>query len=327
MKNYHLYVASCENADCGGGIYHFALEDGEFSLRGVSPCDMPMYMDVEGSTLHTLLMHPFSGSPDSALTDFAIGRDGSLSPSGQLTDTMGVEACHLCHIGGTQYVANYMSGSIFALSPDGSKLLCQHHGSGHNALRQDAAHLHFVHPSPDGKFLLAVDLGSDTIYTCNSSLSTLSEAHVPSGHGCRHLAWNSHGSTVFCANELASTVTVFRYFSGRLHLVETVDSLKHPNPENTSAAIRTDGSLVYVSQRGEDAISVLEWKVDSLSLSDVYPCGGKSPRDFILLEDLLLSANQLSGGVSALRRQGNRLLPTGIRLDVPSPLCIVAVEM
>ena len=95
--------------------------------------------------------------------------------------------------------------------------------------------------------------------------------------------------------------------------------------KNTAAAIRVYRGLVYVSQRGRDAVSVLRPEGKSLRLKGVYPCGGSSPRDFFAAEDQLIGANENSDSVSFLRIRGESLEDTGERLFVAKPLCAAAV--
>ena len=156
-------------------------------------------------------------------------------------------------------------------------------------------------------------------------LKAVSSAKVPEGHGCRHLVCAGDGRTVYCANELASTVSVFDYHDGTLTLTDTVETLEAPDPKNTAAAIRVHRGLVYVSQRGQDAVSVLRPEGRSLCLTGVYSCGGASPRDLIAAGDHLIVANENSDCVSFLRIRGEALEDTGERLFMAKPLCAAVV--
>ena len=77
------------------------------------------------------------------------------------------------------FVANYGSGSVAALpiNDDGSlgepSSVVQHEGSSVNPDRQEGPHAHMIQPSPDGRFVLATDLGTDEVITY--SLDTSSE--------------------------------------------------------------------------------------------------------------------------------------------------------
>lgn len=189
--------------------------------------------------------------------------------------------------------------------------------------RQEAPHTHFISPAPDGACLLSTDLGLDAIYRYDRELRVLGVVRVPSGQGPRHLACSPDGRTVFCCNELGSTVTVLRYTGGELTVSQTVSVLDHEAP-STAAAIRVRGEYVYVSNRGDDSISCLRWDGERLALCSVTPCAGRSPRDFLIVEDYLFCANEASGNVTVFRVDGPRIADAGIRLEMETPLCVVA---
>ncbi|MBQ7184697.1 MAG: beta-propeller fold lactonase family protein [Clostridia bacterium] len=319
MNTLHLYIASCvEN----GGIFHYVRRrGGAWAFSDRVACDRPMYFDVDGDVMHVLLRAPFPGSGESGLADCPILPDHSLGSVGPVQSTRGAVACHLCHLDGRIYVTNYISGSVFS----STGALDTHRGRGEHPVRQEAPHTHFISPTPDGQYLMSTDLGLDTVWVYDRDLKIVSFAKVPAGHGCRHLACAGDGRTVYCANELASTVSVFDYHDGTLTLTDTVETLEAPDQTNTAAAIRVYRGLVYVSQRGRDAVSVLRPEGKSLRLKGVYPCGGSSPRDFFAAEDQLIGANENSDSVSFLRIRGESLEDTGERLFVAKPLCAAAV--
>ena len=320
----HFYFAACAPASAGGGVYHYVREGDSLIFRDRLPCDRPMYLDLADDDMQILLRAPFEAesSPranDSGLIACAVRADGSLSEPGDMICTRGAEACHLSRFQGQTYVTNYLSGSVF--STGGA--LDIHHGKGPNAERQDGAHTHFIAPGPDGNDLLSADLGLDAVYCYDTALNVLSVAHVPEGAGARHLA--AIGHTVFCANELGNSVTVFDYKAHRLTRGETVPVLNRP-VDSTVAAIRTRGKWVYVSNRGDDSVSCLRWQDGRLRLKNVVPTGGCSPRDFLIADDWMLATNEKSDTVTVLRGQAGQWTATGLSLDLPHPLCVTAQE-
>ncbi len=318
----HFYFAACAPVSAGGGVYHYVREGDALTYREKLPCDRPMYLDLTADSMQILLRAPFEAEASerksfSGLVTCAVNADGSLSEPGEITCTQGVVACHLSRFQGQTYAVNYLSGSVF--STGGA--LDAHHGKGPNAKRQESAHTHFVAPGPDGNDLLCVDLGLDAVYCYDAALNVLSVAHVPAGEGARHLA--AIGHTVFCANELGSSVTVFTYEDHHLTAGETVPILNHP-AISTAAAIRTVGEWVYVSNRGDDSVSCLRWREGRLRLQSVVPVGGRSPRDFLIVDDWLLATNEISNTVTVLKGQADQWAATGISLAMPGPLCVVA---
>lgn len=312
-----IYIASCIP---DGGIRHYIRDGEKYIYRDTRQCDRPMYMDLDGDRMHVLLRAPYPESDHSGAVTYMTASDGSLSDCGEMIDTQGVVACHLCHAFGKIYFANYLSGSV--ASSDGE--ISVHKGFGQHPKRQEAPHTHFVSPDCDGKYLLVADLGLDTVFTYDEKLNIVSKVRTPDGHGARHLAYSEDGRNVFCVNELKSTVSVFRYYNGTLTLLDTVSALSVPDYDSYAAAIRVHGELVYTSHRGADVISVMSWRDEKLRLLGNYPCGGKAPRDFLIVEDHILCANMESDNVTVLRIKGERLELTDIVLRMPSPLCIAA---
>ncbi len=319
MKSVHLYVAGCTE---NGGIHHFLFKNGDLEWKDTAGCDRPMYMDIEDHTVHVLLRQPFLRSANSGLLDFTIRQNGSLSPEPFIRDTGGVVACHLCHMDHSVYITNYLSGSICSTGG----CLCRHGGRGSDPLRQEVTHPHCILPDPDSRFLVSADLGLDRIYCYDRLLNEVSSVRMPAGHGPRHLCFSEDGEYLFCANELASTVSVLRYRDGDPELLDTVSALKKPDPKNAPAAIRVKGNMVFVSQRGQDAISVLRWNGRHLELAGVFPCGGRGPRDFIITDGYLICANEMSNSISVLKPDRDTLRDTGIRYTLLRPLCVAAIE-
>lgn len=322
---YHLYFAAC---DPQGGIYHYTMENGNISFAEKTSCSQPTYLDVKGNSMQVLLRTPFEQDTcaerreNSGLVEYTADAQGKLSGSGEILDTKGSVACHLCRYAGKTFVANYISGSVFA--SDG--LLREHTGCGIHPTRQEAPHVHFVQPSPDRKCLFAVDLGTDSIYSYDENLNLLSTAYVPSGSGARHLAYSEDGKIVFCANELDSSVSVFSYENAQLTLLQTVSALKAPVQGNTAAAIRVQGQYVYVSNRGADAISCLKWDGTQLTLCSVTPCGGSSPRDFLIVDHKMFVTNEKTNNVTIFRVNGTELEKEELELEMPRPLCVVEMK-
>ncbi len=319
MTEKHIYFTSSEK---DGGIMHYKLVGDELRFVEKTACDSPMYLNVVGDKMQAVLRAPFADNNESGLITYKIGEEGQLEQMGEIVPTKGVVGCHLCRFAEQTYVANYLSGDVFCTSGK----VVTHEGKGPHPTRQEAPHTHFVSPSPDGKYLLAVDLGLDAVYVYDKDLNAVSIAHVPAGHGARHLAYSEDGKYIFCANELASTVTVFAYSDGKLEAMDTVEALFEAVPDNTAAAIRVKGEYVYVSHRGDDSIACLKWQNESLKLCSVTKCGGAGPRDFILVDDLILCTNERSNTVSVLRVSGEKMEDTGKRLSMGSPICAVCVE-
>lgn len=317
-KQFHIYIASCTP---DGGIYHYLCQDGKLQFREKTDADRPMYLTVAENMLYAVLRQPFTDSESSGVCWWEIGKDGALTKPSEVFSTGGRCGCHLTVEQGKIYVANYLSGSV-AMLPEGK--LVEHDGKGPNPARQEAAHTHFVGMTPDHRYLLAVDLGTDTIYVYNPELTLLDRILMPAGHGCRHLAWSEDGKYAFCVNELSSTVSTLRYEQGKLTLLGTVSALsENYMKENTAAAIRVESNRVFVSNRGCDNIAIFTHQDGVLSRPVFVDAEGVSPRDFYVHGDLLLCANEASDCVSIFTCKDGQLQSKNLHLQIPKPLCIV----
>ena len=309
MNDFNFYIASCVR---DGGVYKYHFSDGKAELTEKIPLDMPMYIAKEGDILHVILNDPYADNRQSGYVKIENGTPGDIIP------THGLVACHLCADDGQIYCVNYMSGNVVKL-PDTDDM---HTGNSIHPTRQTEPHTHYVCLSPEGKYILAVDLGTDTIYTYTKELELVSTATVPSGSGCRHLEYRN--GYYYCANELTSDVSVFAYDDGRLTLLDTYPGLPSDFKEkNTMAAIRTDGDYLYVSNRGHNSIVSYKINGSKLELIDFFPCGGNSPRDFNIYGNILICTNEKSNNVTFFEIKDGRLYPLEEELQIPAPLCVI----
>lgn len=315
----NIYIASCVK---GGGIYHYTLsENNVLDFCEKTTLDEPMYMIIRNEKMYILLRQPAEKTNFSGELSIDIDGTGKLFAPSRIISTKGVVACHLEVSDDNIYAVNYVSGSVIKL-PD---TLVTHSGHGLHKVRQAAPHTHFVHASPDGKYILVTDLGLDKIFVYDKDLKLVSEVSVPSGHGPRHLAFSSDGKIVYCVNELGSSVSILSYSDGKLNLKNTISALpKDFSGENISAAIRIKDNYLYVSNRGHNSISVFEIKDSyNIVLKECVDCGGNSPRDFNIIDDVLICTNEKSDNVTVFKL--NNYIPEIIsesELNIPSPLCV-----
>ena len=159
---------------------------------------------------------------------------------------------------------------------------------------------------------------------------------VDAGAGPRHLIFAPSGKFLYVVDEMTSSVTVFAYEAsqGRLQKKQTVSTLPSAfHGQDTAAEIVVDanGRFLYVSNRGADSIAVFAIKPSSgtLSLVEIVPTGGKTPRSFAIdpTGKWLFAANQDSNNIDLFRIDPGtgRLTPTSQVLQLASPVCIVFV--
>ena len=139
--------------------------------------------------------------------------------------------------------ANYMGGSItvFPLDKDGKlkseTRLISFTGNSLDKERQTQPHLHCIEFTPDHKYLLASDLGTDQIHvfpvsenvTDGVSHSLLNESEefnikVESGSGPRHICFHPNQKFAYLINEISGKVIAFSYDKGKLNTIQYIEA-------------------------------------------------------------------------------------------------------
>ena len=254
----------------------------------------------------------------------------------------GALPCHLAiHPAGAWAAAPcYGSGEVFIfplaagarLAPPRAHL--RHAGSGPNPERQQQPHPHGCLFSPDGRWLLVPDLGTDEIwiyaFDANTGAARLASRHtLPPGSGPRLALFSPDGSHVLLALELASAVVSLRWADGALHEVAMQSTLFAAHAgENTAAGIRwhPGGACFGVSNRGANRIALFRYDNGRIAPMAEIGSGGAKPRDFEFSPcgRWLLAANQDSDSivVSALDLAAGTVTATASMHEVGSPACV-----
>ena len=312
---FDLYIA-CRDDD--GGVAHVLLgDDGQLQKQRIWTLPATMYLALKNKRLYTVFLDPLK-TEESAVAAFELDEYGSAGFASSIP-TGGAEACHLSVVGKRVYVANYQTGSVAKIVPHHRCFVHRHQGG------ILAPHPHYIAPSPDGKFLLCTDLGTDTVLTYDFDLNPLCSVKTPPGSGPRHLVYSPDGKFVYCVNELGNTVTVFSYEKGRLIPLQTVDALPFEHGESYAAAVRLYNGKLYVSHRGADCITVFRVDGAQLTFEETIPCGGKWPRDFDVFGAFLVCTNEKSDSVTVLcKREGQWTVCSTLSLS--HPLCVVGTK-
>ncbi|MBQ0084535.1 MAG: lactonase family protein [Clostridiales bacterium] len=313
----NVYVAACDE---NGGIYHYvADENGRLTLKDKTDAESVMFLKIDQNKMYAILRYGEDGK-NSCVVSYDIMEDGSLANVSAPVSTLGEVACHLTVKNGKIFAANYISGSVF-MSPDKCDV---HKGQGVNLPRQSSPHCHFTEFTPDGRYVLACDLGLDTIFTYDMDLNVVSTAKVPEGVGCRHIAFSPDGKIAYCINEMGGSVSVFRYSEGKLDYLETYAALPEDfTDKNTAAAIRVNKGYLYLSHRGHDSFCVFKIEGEKLCERKFYSCKGSGPRDIAINGDYLYSANEQTNNVTVFKINDGKPEYICSAEDMPDPLCII----
>jgi 6-phosphogluconolactonase (cycloisomerase 2 family) len=279
-----------------------------------------------------------------AVSSFGIDPDGRLRPLGS-QPTGGTLPCHiLLHPAGYLLTANYGSGSVSVhpVRSDGilgeRTDLAEHHGHGLDPDRQAGPHVHQI--ALASGVIVAVDLGLDRLvgYRLEPATGLLEPgadpfARSPAGAGPRHAVAHPSGRW-YVANELNSTVSVFEpdFELRELHPLDTVAAtLEAPSERNYPAgiALSADGSLLYVSNRGANAITTFAVRENGVPRAvDEVSVDGVWPRHFAIVDDLMLVANERSDNVTGFRLDPDtgRPRPLGVLAETGTPTCVLPLS-
>jgi 6-phosphogluconolactonase len=346
------------------GIYqsHFDTTTGKLSspvLAAATARPSFMALTPMGQGQRCLYAVNAINDPAATATSFAIDpKTGALHQTGQVSS--GGAGPAYISVDSTRhsvFIANYFGASIasYRIQPDGTlsqpvdRIDFKDHQKfgalGPNSTRQDQSHPHCVTISPDNRFLLVCDLGTDhiTVFGIHPETAQLSDPKTfTNGHpssGPRHIAFHPNGRWIYGINEIDSTLDHYLWTATRFSdtpqglLVNTNTPVKtiapdFPAEKNTAAelAISPDGLFLYASNRGEDSLVVfsIRPKDGKLDLVQRISCGGKTPRHFTLdpTAQWLLCGNQDSASVTIFHRDTATGKLTGPTQTVPldSPL-------
>ncbi|WP_308112784.1 lactonase family protein [Streptomyces sp. DH12] len=329
----------------GRGITVAAVDPGDGSLAPVAVVDTApnpawLALDREAGVLYAV-----SEADPGAVTAFRV--DGPrLTPLGPPVGVGGAAPTHVGLAAGRLLTANYASGSVSSLplAPGGAvggpPVVLAHEGSGPDPDRQEAPHAHQVVADPGGRWLLGVDLGTDSVRVCASDpdtggLRVHARTALRAGSGPRHLAFHPDGEVVYVLHELAPQLTVCRWdgTSGALEPLAEVAVDADPAPEGgrlhpSVVAVAADGRFLWVAVRGSDTLLTLSLEdgAEKPRVAGSVGCGGVWPRDLVpdAAGRRLYVANEWSGDVTWFDVEPETGLPRPAgALEVPAAACVV----
>ena len=275
-----------------------AVENWQTAVRDASW----LALNADGSVLYAI-------SEQTAGTVSALRVPAGGAPVPLNTVATGSGPAHVAvHPGGRFLFTSLYGGGAVVTHPigaDGSVGAAsdvRHHGAS-----GQQAHAHQVTVDPSGAYVLAVDLGVDTVFVyaldpARGALREVRRTGLPAGSGPRHLAFHPNGRFAYVVAENAATVTACSWAGGVLTPGQVTAAApagvaNHP----AEIAVSADGRFVYVSNRGPDTVGVFSVGADGARLDRVAApgCGGDWPRHLALDPGgkRLYVANQRSGSV------------------------------
>lgn len=351
----HVYIGTYTGGD-SEGIYVFRMNPANGRLRNrrlAAATSSPSFLALSPDRKFLYAANEtgeWKGRQGTGgVTGFAIDPASGLLKELNDQPSGGGAPCHLVvdPSGRNVLVANYSGGnaSVFPVL-DGGLLgaatgFMQHAGSSANPGRQEAPHAHSINLDPAARFAVVADLGLDRLmsYRFDAAAGTISPNETPSarvaaGSGPRHFSFHPDGRTAYVINEMAMTVTAFRYDAGKgtLHEIQSISTLgDSPTADGYSTAhveAHPSGRFLYGSNRGHNSIVVyaIDPQGGTLRHLENVPTQGRTPRNFGISPDgrFLVAANQDSNDlvVFAIDQDAGTLKPVGKPVPCPRPVCV-----
>jgi 6-phosphogluconolactonase len=338
-----IYVGGCNRAlpyfatanAKGIACFEVDLETGAARTAGVTEgIDNPTFLAVAPDGKSLCATSEVLGWNEGVISAYAID-----PATGALTylckqPTRGDIAAHLAYDGTGKFAAsvNYSvlpmdarpnrSLAIYPRATDGSlgPVVAEagYEGTGKDPARQERPHAHCVRWTPDNRFVVVADLGTDRLWVhafdaASGKISSHGHAKLPAGSGPRHFAFHPSKPFAYSVNELGSTVASFAFDAGKgsfelLAVEHTVPAAALGHNHCSAIKVAHDGKYLFVGNRGHDSIGCLA--IDPATgiarLRTTTPSGGKTPRDieFDPSGTVLAVANQDSDCISLFRYNG-----------------------
>lgn len=352
--DYNLLVGTYTKQGKSDGIYvyNFNVKTGDFSLKSNAPgIANPSYLAVSKN-----------GKKVYSVSEAGRGK-GSISAFDFNTSSGELKLINSVSSGGdgpcyvevdkddkVVFSGNYSGGTLAAIhvkedgSLDPSIHVIKHEGASVNKDNQSKPHVHCTVLSPDNKYLMVADLGTDKVHTYKfdknaaEPLSPADPAYVSAtaGAGPRHLTFHPNGKFAYVVNELDGSVTAYNYADGKLTPMHSITMLKEGfkgTIEGADIHCSPDGKFLYASNR-EESNEILIYAIGKngqLKYAGRQSTLGKAPRNFVIdpTGRFVLVGNQNSDEIVIFTRNAKTglLTDTGKRISVGMPVCLKFVKV
>ncbi len=338
------YTASPESD--GLYVYDFDSQSGIAKFKSkIAGVENPSYLDISRDGKYLYAVNEVRNGGISSFTfNRSTGNIGFINH----VSSGGSSPCYITADDKNRYVfaGNYGSGSLCAvpLKEDGSLgddiQFIRQEGSSVDKGRQEGPHVHCTVISPDKKYLLTANLGTDKVYIYRLNAANISQPLTPAdpafisvkpGIGPRHIVFHPDSKFAYLISEMGAVITVFDYEDGKLHEKQMITMISPDFKGRVSAAdihVSPDGKFLYASNRG-DANELVIYKIDKkgeLQYISRQGTMGKTPRNFVIdpTGNFLLVANQDSNEIIIFKRdqKTGMLTPTGEKIQVSRPVCL-----
>lgn len=349
QTKYHVLVGTYTSPGKSEGIYvyDFDAKTAALTLKNKVAVTSPSYLAVSNDRKFVYAVNEDKSSNVSAFTYNA--KTGALKLLNQVpSGSSGPTYISADATGKYVFAANYGGGTLTALpiQKDGSlgsdTQDIKHEG---HSIAMKKPYVHSAVLSPDNRFVIAADLGTDklNIYKFDPSKrpNVLTPAAQPffllkPGSGPRHSTFHPNKKYYYAVTELNSTVSAFEYKDGTLKLVHTVSMLPEGYTGKGDGAdihVSPDGKFLYASTRNvlnQIVIYAIDQQSGKLTQVGRQSTEGKSSRTFAIdpTGNWLLVTNQGSNTIVAFKRdlKTGLLQSQGTKIEIDKPSFVQFVK-
>lgn len=348
-RTYLLAGSYATAAEEGIKVYRFDLETGDAEyISGLKGISNPSYLtpSIDGERIYAVSEEEGKSSTANAIK---FDKEEGVMTLLNSQPTQGGAPCYITLSPSGKFVitANYTGGSItvFPLDKDGrlkpDTRLISFIGSGPDKERQSQPHLHCVEFTPDHKYLLANDLGTDQIHvfpvsetvTEGVAHSLLEESKeydvkVEPGSGPRHICFHPNQKFAYLINEISGKVITFSYDKGKLKDLQYIAADTVGAQGSGDIHISPDGKFLYASNRLKaDGLAIFSVDEETGTLTKIgYQPTDIHPRNFIITPNglYLLVACRDSNTIQVFKRDKSTglLTDTGKTIKTSKPVCL-----
>ena len=346
-STYDLVIGTYTTGTSKGiAVYRFYAENGRLAyLSQIDGVENPSYLTLSSDNK---FIYAVNELPKGEVSSFSFEPKTGKMVFLNKQSSLGSNPCYIAvdNARKNAFIANYSSGqvTVMPINKDGSLAngveTVRNDGHGPNKERQEGPHAHMSLLSPDGKYVLYNDLGTDRINIYrfrsgkNSPLTPADPAFVSvaPGEGPRHLDFSPDKKHAYLITEMGSNVYVFDYDNGKLKQKQTITLLSEGFKGKTAGAaihISPDGRFLYASNRletNEIIVYSINQETGELTFVQRQSSMGKNPRDFAIdpTGKFLLVANQNSDSIFVFRIDNatGKITPTGFKLEIGNPVCL-----
>ncbi len=305
-----MLYAGTYTAKSSQGIYSFSFEDGRLSSSQLF-CEIknPKYLTKKDNCLITV-----------ADFDYESGV-ALINAEGDIKNKIAFEkrsSCFITSVDDDIYTANYHTGVVthLKLVQDELKFI--------NSIQiQDGAGCHQILVFHER--ILVPCLFLDRVFIFDRSLKKIGSIHFNANTGPRHGVFSKDGKYLYLVSELSNELFVIETNEWNIiHQIPVLMSKEIHVRDTAAIRLNDDEKFIYVSTRTKDVISVIELEDHMPTVIQTVSCGGKHPRDFVLLGQYLLCANKNTNEVVSFKINDDGTLGKIVdRIEVPEVVALI----